>query len=188
MLDIQEYFTENQIFWIVHQIVILITFFSLKKGTQSEDMSIQTLSKLKLKPLQKKSGYVKVNIEQIILAMHLRKMIRSIEEGFSKHEPDSPILMTLWHTMMLMAVFREDDWRSVRSLFLNFQEHEQFVYDFMKFQMPQSELRGGFFWVGSLKSVPQTLWQDILNKGMSNDSKWMKEIYRRFDARLDGEW
>lgn len=113
----------------------------------------------------------------------------ALKREFEKHREYSRILPTLWHTMMLMAVSKEEYWKYLCDLFWVVGSHDDFMYTFMLFQAHESKERKGAFWLGGLKSEVPSLTNEMLNREhITGSPDWMKDIYQRFEARLDGKF
>lgn len=93
--------------------------------------------------------------------------MKVLKEEFLMQEPDSPIVNTLWKTMILLSVFHKKDWEFLRNIFLSLQEDNlMFMQNFAKFQINESKKKKGTIWLGGLTSKPTSLHDEMINRGI----------------------
>lgn len=127
-------------------------------------------------------------IKQEIMSMQSPLGMNALEKKFILHSSDSPILATIWKTMMLMAMFRNNDRQFLRKLILEDHNHEvSFLNSFIRFQINESQRGDGSFRLGGLKGQPTSLSQEVLNRKVPRGSEWVNKVNQDFGALLYGE-
>lgn len=141
----------------------------------------------RLKALGNSNRPLSEDIQRLIMTSRPRTFMKVLKEEFLMQEPDSPIVNTLWKTMILLSVFHKKDWEFLRNIFLSLQKDDMlFMQNLAKFQIKESEKKKGTIWLGGLTSKRTSLHDEMINRGISEGPNSMREIYKRFRELMNG--
>lgn len=115
-------------------------------------------------------------------------VMSALEDEFLQHEPDSPIIHTIWKTMILMSVSKKENTEFIRNIYTD-PQHQSFLKAFVKFQIQELREVKGAPWNDGLefKNEITSLSQDMIDRISLSDSQWTKRIYQNHGALLNGE-
>lgn len=152
----------------------------------SDNVAFHNFPKASLIALRGSNRQISEDLQCQIMSYRPRSFMKLLVEEFSKNPLDSPIMKTLWTTIMVISVFHKEDWRFLKHLLVKEKGNDSFMKIFMDFQVWESQDHRGAMWVGGMTVNPTSFSHEMFDREIREEPKWRKKIRNYFSELIHG--